>query len=172
MPSNAILQSKKEYVAELADKLKASKAGVVVNYKGITVADDTKLRKELREAGVEYRVVKNTLLKRAAEMAGVTGLDAVLEGTTAVALDSDYTNAARILCAFAEKSKTGFEVKIGYMDGEAIPTSQVEVLAKLPGRDTLIATIAGTMNNIIASFARAVQAVADAKGGAPAEAAE
>lgn len=171
MASKAILEQKQQYVAELSEKLKNSITGVIVSYKGITVADDTKLRKELREAGVEYRVVKNTLLKRAAGAIGIDGLDDVLEGSTAIAIDPDYTNAARILCDFAEKNKTGFEVKKGYMDGKAISADEVKVLAKLPGRDALLATIAGTCNSIIASFARAVKAVADAKGGAPAEAA-
>lgn len=169
MPSNAILEQKKAYVAELADKLKNSTAGVIVSYQGINVADDTKLRKELREAGVEYRVVKNTLLKRAAEIAEIPGLDDVLEGTTAIAMSSEYTDAARILCDYAEKNKK-FVVKKGYMDSKAISVEEVNVLAKLPSRDTLLATIAGTCNSIIASVARAVQAVADAKGGAPAEA--
>ena len=168
MASQAILEQKKQYVADLSEKLKNSVTGVIVSYKGITVADDTKLRKELREAGVEYRVVKNTLLKRAAESAGINGLDDALEGTTAIAIDPDYTNAARILNDFAEKNKA-FEVKKGYMDGKAISAEEVSVLAKLPGRDALLATIAGTCNSIIASFARAVKAVADAKG-APAEA--
>ncbi|MDR1001712.1 MAG: 50S ribosomal protein L10 [Oscillospiraceae bacterium] len=163
MPSNAILEQKIQFVADYAEILKQSKVGVIVSYKGITVAADTKLRKELREAGVDYRVVKNTLLRRAAEKAGIEGLDPALEGTTAVAVDSDYTNAARILAEFADKSKTGFEVKLGYMDGKVISAAEVNKLAKLPGRDVLLATIAGTCNSIIASFARAVQAVADAK---------
>lgn len=169
MPSNAILEQKKAYVAELAEKLKNSTAGVIVSYQGINVADDTKLRKELREAGVEYRVVKNTLLKRAAEIAEIPGLDDVLEGTTAIAISNEYTDAARILCDYAEKNKK-FVVKKGYMDAKAISVEEVNVLAKLPSRDALLATIAGTCNSIIASVARAVQAVADAKGGAPAEA--
>lgn len=83
MPSEKILQQKKEIVAKLSEQLKNSVAGVVVDYKGITVADDTKLRKELREAGVEYAVVKNSLLSLAVKEAGLEGLDAVLTGTTA-----------------------------------------------------------------------------------------
>ena len=79
MPSEKVLQVKQNYVAELAEKLKKAACGVLVDYSGITVADDTVLRKELREAGIDYFVVKNTLLKRAAEMAGVEGIDDVLE---------------------------------------------------------------------------------------------
>lgn len=163
MPSNAILQQKQEYVAELAEAIRGSVAGVIVSYAGITVADDTKLRKELREAGVDYRVVKNTLLKRAANECGLEGLDSVLEGSTAIAMSGDHTAAARILCKYAENSKTGFTVKSGYMDGAVISVDEVQTLAKLPSREVLLGTIAGTLNNIIASFARAVQAVADAK---------
>ena len=85
MPSEKILEAKKQQVAEIAERLKASCTGVIVNYKGITVADDTKLRKELRESGSEYKVVKNTLLKRALDDAGLEGLDGVLEGTSAIA---------------------------------------------------------------------------------------
>ena len=98
MPSEKVLQVKQNYVAELAEKLKKSACGVLVDYSGITVADDTVLRKELREAGVDYFVVKNTLLKRAAEMAGVEGIDDVLEGTTALALaEEDIVTAPKIL---------------------------------------------------------------------------
>ena len=85
MPSQKVLESKQQFVEELAEKIKGSACGVLVDYKGINVADDTMLRKSLREAGVEYFVVKNTLLKRAAEKAGIEGLDAHLEGTTALA---------------------------------------------------------------------------------------
>ena len=89
MPSEKILEQKKQAVADLAEKIKGSCAGVLVEYKGINVADDTKLRKELREAGVSYSVVKNTLLSRAAKEAGVDGLDPVLEGTTALAVSAE-----------------------------------------------------------------------------------
>ena len=98
MPSEKVLQVKQNYVAELAEKLKKSACGVLVDYSGITVADDTVLRKELREAGIDYFVVKNTLLKRAAEMAGVEGIEDVLEGTTALALaEEDIVTAPKIL---------------------------------------------------------------------------
>ena len=107
MPSEKVLQVKQNYVAELAEKLKKSACGVLVDYSGITVADDTVLRKELREAGVDYFVVKNTLLKRAAEMAGVEGIDDVLEGTTALALaEEDIVTAPKILYK-QEEAKIG-----------------------------------------------------------------
>ena len=103
MPSEKILEQKKQIVADLTAKLQSAVSGVVVDYKGINVADDTKLRKELREAGVDYFVVKNTLLSRAAKEAGINGLDPVLEGTTALAIsDTEYAAGARILSKFAD----------------------------------------------------------------------
>ena len=117
MPSEKILEQKKQIVSDLADTLSSSVAGVIVDYKGITVEDDTKLRKDLREAGVKYAVVKNTILKLAAEKAELSDIDDVLEGTTAIATSAeDYTAAARILCKFASTSKT-FTVKKGFLDG-------------------------------------------------------
>ena len=103
MPSAKILEAKQNKVAQLTELLKNSKSGVLVDYKGITVEEDTKLRKELREAGVHYSVEKNTMLKRALAEAGIQGLDSVLEGTTAIAVsDTDETAPARILGKYAE----------------------------------------------------------------------
>lgn len=95
MPSEKVLEQKKQVVAELSESLKSACIGVIVDYKGITVAEDTKLRKQLRETG-EYKVVKNTLLKLALKDAGIEGLDSVLEGTTAIAISKDdYTGSAK-----------------------------------------------------------------------------
>ena len=175
MPSEKILEQKKQQVAELTELLKGSVAGVVVDYKGINVADDTALRKELREAGVKYSVVKNTLLGLAAKEAGLDDLSKVLEGTTAIAISpDDHTAAARILKKFADKSKT-FSIKSGYLEGEVVDVATIDSLAKLPTRDILLATVCNAFNAPIAAFARAIQAIVD-KGGAeacePAEAAE
>ncbi|MDE6730638.1 MAG: 50S ribosomal protein L10, partial [Oscillospiraceae bacterium] len=107
MPSEKILASKQARVAELSELLKKSVAVVLVDYKGITVEQDTKLRKELREAGIQYFVEKNTMLKRAFNENGVTDFDDVLNGTTAISVsENDQTAAARILGEFAEKSET------------------------------------------------------------------
>ncbi len=152
MPSEKILEQKKAIVAELAETLKTSCAGVLVDYKGITVADDTKLRKELREAGVEYFVVKNTLLSRAAKEAGVDGLDPVLEGTTALAVSKeDHIAAARILCKFAEDHKF-FKVKAGFIEGRVADTNEINELAKLPSKEVLIAKTLGGLNAPISGF--------------------
>ncbi|MGN0499464.1 MAG: 50S ribosomal protein L10 [Acutalibacteraceae bacterium] len=152
MPSEKILEQKKAAVAELSERLKGSVAGVLVNYKGITVADDTKLRKDLREAGVKYTVVKNTLLKRAAEDAGIEGLDPVLEGTTALATsEEDYVAAAKILCEYAEKNKN-FEIKSGYVDGGVLGVDEIKDLAKLPSKEVLVAKALGGLNAPITGF--------------------
>ena len=165
MPSAKVLEQKKQLVADLAERIKASCTGVLVTYEGISVADDTKLRKELREAGVEYTVIKNTLLERAFAETGLSDLDQHLAGTTAIATsDDDYVAAARILCGFADKSKKGFAVKGGYMDGEVISMEKIVGLSKLPTRDVLLANVLGAFQAPIASFARAIQAIVD-KGG-------
>ncbi len=164
MPSAKVLEQKKAVVAELADRLKNSVTGVLVSYEGINVADDTAMRKELREAGVKYSVVKNTLLSRACEEAELTGLQTTLEGTTAIATsDEDYAAAARILADYAKKIKT-FEIKAGYLDGEVVDLATIDKLAKLPSRDMLLANVLGAFQAPIASFARAMQAIVD-KGG-------
>ncbi|MBQ7965200.1 MAG: 50S ribosomal protein L10 [Ruminococcus sp.] len=164
MPSAKVLEAKKAVVAELVERINNSVTGVLVSYKGISVADDTALRKELREAGVKYTVVKNTLLSRACEETNLTGLQCTLEGTTALATsDEDYAAAARILANYAKKSKT-FELKGGYLDGEVVDMATVDKLAKLPSRDILLANVLGAFQAPIASFARAVQAIVD-KGG-------
>ncbi len=168
MPSEKVLEQKKALVADLAEQVKASCIGVIVDYKGISVADDTALRKELREAGVKYSVVKNTLLGFAAKEAGVEGLDEVLNGTTALATcEDDYTAAPRILGKFADGHEN-FKIKSGFMDGKVVDLDTITALGKLPTREVLLATVLNAFNAPIAAFARAVQAIVD-KDGAPAE---
>ena len=169
MPSASVLEQKKQIVADVAERISNSCAGVIVDYKGISVADDTALRKELREAGVEYTVVKNTLLKLAIANTELNGLDAVLEGTTAIATSADdYVAAARILSKFADTHKN-FEIKNGFIDKEVIGLEKISGLAKLPSREILLANVLGAFQAPISAFARAIQAIVD-KDGAPAEA--
>ena len=175
MPSEKILQKKQEYVDQLAQKIQAAVAGVVVSYKGINVAADTKLRRELREAGVEYAVVKNTMLHRAAEKVGLQDLETVLKGSTALALSNqDYVAAARILSKFAETSKK-FEVKAGFVEGKVIDVNGVNELAKMPSKEVLVAKALGGLNAPITGFvyvlnanltglAVALKAIAEKKG--------
>ena len=171
MPNALVLEKKQQQVAELKEKIAASVTGVIVDYKGITVADDTALRKELRENGVEYFVVKNTILSRAVEGTELEGIKSVLEGTTAIALSKeDYTAAARILCNYA-KDHDNFKVKSAYLDGAVIDMDTIVALSKLPTREVLLANVLGAFQAPIASFARAVQAIVD-KGGVEACAAE
>ncbi len=161
MPNAKVLEEKKQIVSDLSEKIKSSVAGVVVDYKGITVADDTKLRKELRENGVEYFVVKNTLLSRALEETGLEDMRSVLEGTTALALSAeDHTAAARILSKFAEDNEN-FKVKTGFLEGKVVDLETITSLAKLPSREVLLATVVGAFQAPIAAFARAVQAIVD-----------
>ena len=161
MPSEKVLEQKKQIVADLTAQLQDSVAGVVVDYKGINVADDTKLRKELREAGVKYSVVKNTLLGLAAKNVGLDDLCNVLEGTTAIAVSpEDHTAAARILSKFAETNQN-FKVKTGFLDGKVVDTATIDALAKLPTKEVLLATVCSAFQAPIAAFARAVQAIVD-----------
>lgn len=133
MPSEKILKEKEAFVASLREKMEGSVAGVIVDYKGINVADDTKLRKELREAGVEYFVVKNTMLRLAVKETGLAGLAEVLKGSTALAVSKeDPTAAARILNKFAEASKGKFSLKSGYMEGKVLDEAELTAIAKLP----------------------------------------
>lgn len=152
MPSEKILEKKKQAVSALTESLKNSCAGVIVDYKGVTVAQDTKLRKELREAGSNYMVVKNTLLRLALKEAGIDGLDEVLEGTTAIALNAeDHVASARILSKFAENNKT-FKIKAGFLDGVAIDTKAIKELAELPSKEVLVAKALGGLNAPITGF--------------------
>lgn len=163
MPSQKVLEKKQQVVAELSEQLKNSVAGVLVSYKGITVADDTKLRRELREAGVNYKVIKNTLIKRAADDAGLEGLDPVLEGTTALATsDSDYVAAAKVLVKYAEASKT-FEVKSGFMDGAVISVDEITRLAKIPSKEILLAQVLGGFLAPISSLAIVLNQIKEKK---------
>lgn len=165
MPSEKVLESKKQIVTDLTETLKSSAAGVLVDYKGINVADDTKLRKELREAGVEYSVVKNTMLRFAAKEAGLEGWDEFLHGTTALAVSKeDPIIAAKILAKYAEAIKGDvFTIKSGFMDGKVVDTDTVNALAKIPAKEVLIATMLSSLNATISKFAVVVDQIAKKK---------
>jgi len=165
LPSEKILSQKQAYVKELEEKLKNSVAGVVVDYKGISVADDTKLRRELREAGVEYAVVKNTMLRFAIAGLGYTEMEKVLEGSTAVAISKeDPIAAAKILGKYAEASKGKFSIKAGYMDGKEMDVAGVEELAKLPGKQELLSMLCSALQGNIRGLAVALNAIAEKNG--------
>lgn len=164
MPSEKILAVKQQRVAELTDLIKNSAAGVLVNYEGITVEEDTKLRKELREADVTYFVEKNTLLKRAFEAAGYD-FTGVLEGTTALAVSNDdQTAPARVLGKFAEECNgEKFFLKAGYIGEEIYDVAGVTALSKIPSRETLLAQLVGSLQGPIQKLAATIKAVADSK---------
>ena len=169
MPNASVLEKKQQQVADLKELLSAAVTGVVVDYSGITVADDTALRKELREAGVNYFVVKNTILSRAIADTDLEDMKSVLEGTTAIALSNeDYTAAARILSKYAEGHEN-FKVKSGFLDGKVVDVATIDALAKLPTKEVLLATVCNAFQAPIAAFARAVQAIVDKNGEAAAE---
>ena len=169
MPNASVLEKKQQQVAKLKEKISGAVTGIIVDYKGINVSDDTALRKELRENGVEYFVVKNTILGRAIDGTSVEEMKSVLEGATALALSKeDYTAAARILCKFAE-GHDNFKVKSGFLDGEVVDVATIESLAKLPTKEVLLSTVCSAFQAPIAAFARAVQAIVDKDGSADAE---
>lgn len=171
MPSKAILEQKQQVVSELSEKIRNSVSGVVVNYQGITVEDDTKLRKELREAGVSYQVVKNTLTGRACEECGYGDIKQYLSGMTAIAVSpEDAVAPAKILKQYADKIES-FTLLAGYCDGEVLDAAAVERLASIPSKETLIAQLLACIQSPLTKFVYVLDQVAK-KDEQPAEAAE
>ncbi len=172
MPSNSILAQKQQIVAELAEQIRNSAAGVIVNYQGITVDADTAMRKALRNAGVKYVVMKNTLTGRACDEVGYGDLKQYLSGMTAIAIsESDPVAAAKVLKEYAEKVES-FNILAGYVDGEVIDAAKVNALAEIPSKEVLIAKLLGSIKSPLYKFAYALQAVVDKDGEAAAPAAE
>ena len=171
MPSNKILEQKQEVVRVLAEKLRSCASGVLVQYQGIKVADDTAMRAAMRKAGVEYAVIKNTMIGRALKEAGIEGLDAHLNGMTALAISTeDAVAPAKILKEYAEKVE-GFELKAGFLDGAVLDVAGVEALAAIPSKEVLIAKMLGSLMAPLYSFSRVLQAKIDKENEeAPAEA--
>lgn len=167
MASEKILAGKKSYVEGVKELLDASQGGVVFNYKGITVEEDTKLRKELREAGVHYEVIKNTMLKIAIRGTSIEGLSDVLSGSTAVAIagTEDPLAAARILNKFSEASKGKYEIKGGYLDGEVLDVEGVKKIANLPNREGLLSMLLSALQGNLSGLARVINAVKEQKEG-------
>jgi len=169
MPNAKVLSAKQAIVAELTDKIKKATAGVIVDYKGITVDEDTALRKECRESGVDYAVVKNTLLRFAFNNLGLEGLDDLLNGTTSLALcDSDVVAPARVVAGYAKKLEGKFEIKGGFMDGKPISLDTIKELSSIPALSVLQARFLGTMLAPITGLAVVLKQIAE-KQEAPAE---
>lgn len=167
MPSEKVLLQKQERVAELTELLSNAVAGVIVDYKGITVEEDTALRRSLREAGVNYFVEKNTLLRFAVKNVGLDALADVLEGTSAIAIcNDDETAAARILGEFAEKAGDKFNLKAGFIGTEIYDAQGVTALSKIPSKEVLLAQLVGSLQGPIQKLAATLQAVVDKNGDA------
>lgn len=175
MPNAKVLSEKEAVVASLVEKLKSSASGVLVNYEGITVSEDTDLRNELRKAGVDYSVVKNTMVRRALDDAGLSELDEILHGTTSLAVSNDDPIAPmRVIQKFADSLKGAddkFVIKAGFMDGKVLPLEDVKALAQLPAKDVMVAQLLGMMLAPITSLAIVIKAIAE-QGGEAAPAVE
>ena len=155
----AITAEKQTTVVELKEKLAQTKGAVLINYRGITVAQDTKLRRKFREAGVEYRVVKNTLTRIAAKEIGIEGMEAYLEGPTAMAYSAvDPVAPARIISEFIKESKLQtVEIKAGLVEGKVIDANGVKALASLPSREVLIAQVLAGFQTPIVGIVNVLQ---------------
>ena len=161
MANEKIIAQKQAVVAELKEKLQNAVTGVLVDYSGINVADDNALRGKLREAGVEYGVVKNTLTRFAAKEVGLEELSDVLNGNTALAISNDDVVApAKVFCKH-QKDLNKMAVKFGIVNGQIMNNAQVEELAKIPSKEVLIAMLLGTLNAPVSALARALNAIAE-----------
>lgn len=172
MPNAKVLSEKQALVAAMADEMKAAQAGVLVDYKGITVEDDTKFRADLRANNVHYAVVKNTLTRFAAHQVGFEELDPLLNGTTSLAMSAEDPIApCRLIGQFIKDNpKTTLTIKGGFVEGKVVDVDTINALSELSSKNDLVATVLGTLNAPIAALARALNAIAE-KQGAPAEAA-
>ena len=161
MNNNRTLKEAK--VAEIKEKLEKATSVVLSQYQGLTVEEDTVLRKNLREAGVEYKVYKNTLVTIAAKELGLEGIVEYLEGPVAIAFGyEDVTVAARVLNDFAKDHKK-LELKAGIVEGEVYDTDKIKQLATIPSKEVLIAKLLGSIKSPISSFARVINAIAESK---------
>ena len=164
MPSAKILAEKQAMMAELSEKIKSAVAGVVVDYTGITVEEDTALRAEMRKAGVEYKVYKNSMTGRACDEAGYGDMKQYLEGMTAIAISQeDPVAAAKILKKYAEKIET-FNIKAGFIDNGVIDAKSVEALAAIPSKEGLICKMLGSIQSPLYKLAYGLQAIIDKSG--------
>lgn len=171
MPNAKVLESKKAVVDALSEKMKGATAAVFVDYKGISVAQDTELRRKFREANVDYSVVKNTLTRFAAKKAGYDQFDEILNGTTSMACTTgDPIAPARIVCEFAKKNKNVLSIKGGFVEGSVLSADQLNAFGELPSKDALVAQVLGTFLAPISSLAFVLDQIRTQKDGSSAEA--
>ncbi len=155
------LEAKKIAVEEIKNLISSSKSVVLIDYRGITVGDDTVLRKKLRENKVTYKVIKNTLFKKACTELGITGLDEALNGTTAFAFGAEDETLAPRLIKSAMKDYSTLSVKAGLYNGKALSQKEVETLASIPSKEQLVAQLLYVLNAPVSSLARAFKAIAE-----------
>ena len=166
MPNARVLSEKQAIVEELTQRLSSASAGVFVDYRGITVAEDTQLRRELAQNAVQYSVVKNTLTRFALEKAGLTGMDGVLNGTTSLATSAgDPIAPIRIISDYSKKMGDRFNIKAAFMDGKVLDAQEIEEIAALPSKDALYAKVLGTMLAPITSLAVVLGQIVEKNGG-------
>ena len=166
MASEKILNEKKAVVTALVERLKEAQAGVIADYRGLTVAQDTELRRKLREAGVEYTIVKNTLTRFAANEVGLSDLDPVLHGPSALATSTtDVVAPAKVLVEFAKENEQ-LEIKAGFVDGKVIDAAEVKVYASIPSKEVLISKMLGSLQAPIGNLVRTLDAIAKKEDGA------
>ena len=166
MPNAKVLSEKQAIVAALTEQLKNASSGVLVDYKGITVAEDTALRTELRQNEVQYGVVKNTLVRFALNNVGLEGLDDVRNGTTSLATSAgDPIAPMRVVNKYVKQLNDKFVIKGGFMDGKVISLEEIQALAELPSKEVLQAQALGTMLAPITSLAIVIKAICEQKGG-------
>ena len=163
MAINAKIDLKKPVLEEISAQVEGAQCVLLVNYSGLTVAQDTQLRKELREAGVQYKVYKNTLVRKAFDGLNVKDFDADLNGPTAVAFAKDETTACKILVDAAKKYTDKISMKSGYVDGAYVDVKGLSALAAIPSKTELYSMLAGTLSGFVRSLAVALKAVADKK---------
>ena len=159
MANQKIIAQKEELVKGLAEKLKDAKVILLTDYRGLTVADDTKLRSELRKASVECKVIKNNIIKRALEMNNESGLNDLLEGPTAIIYgNEDYVDATKTVYNFTKENES-YKIKGGIIDGKVVTTEEIITLAKLPSRQELLSKLAGDLLANISKLAVALDQV-------------
>ena len=156
---SASIESKKQIVDGIIEKIKNAKSIVLVDYKGLTVAQDTEFRTEFRKANCEYKVLKNTMVRRAFNELGVTSFDNDLNGTTAVAFGQDETAAAKVAVEACKKYNDKISVKSGYVDGSYIDKAGVVALSNMPSKEELIAKMLGSMQAPISNFVGALSGI-------------
>ncbi len=162
----AKVELKQPIVQEIAEQVDGAQAVVVVDYRGLTVAQDTALRNELRKAGITYKVYKNTLMKRAFEGTDFAALDPTLEGPSAIAISKDDATApARILAKFA-KTANKLEIKGGVVEGGFYDAAGMQAISAVPSREELLGKLLGSIQSPIANFARVIDQIAEAGGAA------